>query len=179
MDQLTSDHLARSELDAGLAHIRRAPTDLGTLELIVRRPAVDEREEIDQGELDIELGLVGDSWRQRGGGAMTQVTVMNARVAALVARSPERWCLAGDQLYVDLDIGEDNLPPGALLGVGSTVLEVSDLPHTGCSKFSGRFGVDALRFVNSPEGRSLRLRGMNTRVIEGGVIRRGDSIRKL
>jgi MOSC domain-containing protein YiiM len=179
MDQLTSDHLARPELDAGLAHIRRAPTDLGTLELIVRRPAVDEREEIDQGELDIELGLVGDSWRQRGGGPMTQVTVMNARVAALVARSPERWGLAGDQLYVDLDIGEDNLPPGAFLGVGSAVLEVSDLPHTGCSKFSGRFGVDALRFVNSSEGRPLRLRGMNTRVVEGGVIRRGDLVRKL
>jgi MOSC domain-containing protein YiiM len=179
MDQLTSDHLARPELDAGLAHIRRAPTDLGTLELIVRRPAVDEREEIDQGELDIELGLVGDSWRQRGGHPMTQVTVMNARVAALVARSPERWGLAGDQLYVDLDIGEENLPPGALIGVGSAVLEVSDLPHTGCSKFSGRFGVDALRFVNSSEGRPLRLRGMNTRVVDGGVIRRGDSVRKL
>ena len=104
---------------------------------------------------------------------------MNARVAALVARSPERWGLAGDQLYVDLDIGEDNLPPGALLGVGSAVLEVSHLPHTGCSKFSGRFGLDALRFVNSPEGRSLRLRGMNTRVFESGVIRRGDQVRKL
>ncbi|HEX2369734.1 MAG TPA: MOSC domain-containing protein [Acidimicrobiia bacterium] len=179
MDQLTSDHLARPELDAGLDHIRMAPSDLGTLELIVRRPAVDQREELDEGVLDFEQGLVGDSWRQRGGDRLTQMTVMNARVAALVARSPDRWGLAGDQLYVDLDIGEDNLPPGALLGVGSALLEVSHLPHTGCSKFSGRFGLDALRFVNSPEGRSLRLRGMNAWVVEPGVIRRGDQVRKL
>ncbi len=179
MEQLTSENLARPELDAGLDHIRQAPSDFGTLELIVSRPAVDLREELDEGVLDLEQGLVGDSWRQRGGGRPTQVTVMNARVAALVARSPDRWSLAGDQLYVDLDIGDDNLPPGTLLGVGAAVLEVSDLPHTGCSKFSGRFGLDALRFVNSPEGRSLRLRGMNASVVEPGVVRRGDQVRKL
>ena len=179
MEQLLSEHLTRPELDMGLDHIRRAPSDGGTLELIVRRPDVDIREELDEGMLDPERDSVGDSWRSRGGGPMTQVTVMNARVAALVARSPDRWGLAGDQLYVDLDIGVDNLPPGSLLGVGSAVLEVSELPHTGCSKFSGRFGADALRFVNSSVGRPLRLRGMNTRVVEAGVIRRKDEVRKL
>ena len=174
------------ELEAGLAEIRRSPADDGILRLIARRPAVDEREHLQAARLDTEQGLVGDSWRARGskrtpdGSAdpEAQVTVMNARAAALLAGSPDAWSAAGDQLYVDLDIGEANLPVGTRLAIGDAVLEVSAVPHTGCAKFSGRFGVDALRFVSTAEGRELRLRGMNTMVVRSGTITLGDLIRK-
>jgi hypothetical protein len=174
------------ELEVGLDEIRRSPTDHGTLQLIVRRPAVDRREMMEAAELDTEQGLAGDTWRIRGsrrtadGSAdpEAQVTVMNARVAALLAGSHDAWSAAGDQLYVDLDLAESNLPAGTRLAIGEVLLEVSAVPHTGCAKFSGRFGVDALRFVSTPEGRELRLRGLNARVVRGGTIRLGDRIDK-
>ena len=174
-------------LDFGLDEIRRSPVDQGVVELIVRRPAENEREVLAEGLLDLEHGLRGDSWRGRGSGRTAdgstdfaaQVTVMNARVIALLAGGRERWPLAGDQLYVDLDLSIENLPPGARLAVGTAVLEVSAAPHTGCAKFSARFGSEAIRFVNSPVGRALRLRGMNTRVVESGHVRYGDVLRKL
>jgi MOSC domain-containing protein YiiM len=179
------DHLTPEELEAGLPTIREAPKEHGTLELIVRRPEVEEREVVEQAELDVEAGLVGDNWSSRGrsGGrpanTKAQVTVMNVRSTALVARERERWPLAGDQLYVDFDLGHENLPPGSRLGIGTAVLEVTDDPHTGCKKFSARFGLDALIFVNSVEGRSLNLRGINTRVVQAGTVRVGDAVRKL
>jgi MOSC domain-containing protein YiiM len=108
-----------------------------------------------------------------------QLTLMNARVIALIAPDRKRWPLAGDQLYVDLDLRPDNLPAGTRLALGSAVIEVTDAPHTGCAKFSGRFGSDAIRFVNSRAGRDLRLRGINARVVEPGRVRAGDTIRKL
>jgi len=179
-------HLSPQALEAGLPDIRRSPTDHGRLELIVRRPSADERELVDEATLDQVEGLIGDTWRTRadavGNSAERvdrQVTVMNARVAALVAADPDRRALAGDQLYVDYDISIDHLPAGSLLAVGSTVLEISEHPHTGCAKFSARFGTDALRFVNSPEGRQLRLRGVNTRVVVPGVVRVGDKVEKV
>jgi MOSC domain-containing protein YiiM len=104
---------------------------------------------------------------------------MNVRATALLAQSEERWALAGDQLYVDFDLSEDNIPPGARLAIGSAVLEVSAQPHTGCKKFSARFGVEAMKFVNSPEGKRLHLRGINTRVVQAGVIHVGDAVKKL
>jgi len=184
--QETSElHLTPAELEAGLAAIREAPKDAGTIELIVRRPSVEEREVVEEAQLDLELGMVGDNWSTRGrsGGrpanTKAQVTVMNVRATALVARERERWPLAGDQLYVDFDISAANLPPGTRFAVGSAVLEVTDDPHTGCKKFSSRFGLDALIFVNSPEGRALNLRGINTRVVQAGAVRVGDAIRKL
>jgi hypothetical protein len=177
----------QAELEAGLAHIRGAPADVGTLELIVRRPLVDQREVLDEAVLDPELGLVGDSWHARGSsrtpeGAAnpeTQLTLMNARVAGLLAGGRERWGLAGDQLYVDLDLSIQNLPPGTRLAIGSAVIEASAIPHTGCAKFSARFGPDALRFVSTPTGRTLQLRGINARIVTGGVVRTGDAVRKL
>jgi MOSC domain-containing protein YiiM len=178
-------HATPAELEAGLDEVRAAPRDEGTLELIVRRPAVDEREVVAQAELDLEFGLVGDNWSTRGrsGGrpanTQAQVTVKNARAAALVARGRERWPLAGDQLYVDFDLSIDNLPPGTRLEIGSAVIEVTDEPHTGCKKYSGRFGIDALMVANSPEGRALNMRGINTRVVQPGTIRVGDAVRKL
>jgi hypothetical protein len=175
------------ELDAGLDEIRRSPSDAGELRLIVRRPAQDRRELVETAELDVERGLVGDSWLARGSKATAdgsadleaQVTLMNARLAALLAGPPDAWAIAGDQLYVDFDIGEVNLPVGTQLTIGDAVLEVSATPHTGCAKFSGRFGIDALKFVSTPLGRGLRLRGANARIVRGGTIQLGDRIAKL
>ena len=184
---LNVEYLTRTELEAGLEHIRQAPKDYGTLKMIVRRPREDEREVLDQGDLSLTEGLVGDTWKSRGSrhtsdGSATlysQITVMNARCAALLAQSEERWAMAGDQLFVDYDLSEDNIPPGTRLAVGSAILEVSAEPHSGCKKFSARFGVEALKFVNSPEGKQLHLRGINARVIQAGTIRVGDIISKL
>jgi MOSC domain-containing protein YiiM len=172
-------HLEYAALEAGLDEVRGAPRDDGKVELIVRRTAVDERETLAEAHLDTILGMVGDDWQNRGADPERQITVMNARSAALVAQSRERWPLAGDQLYVDLDLSSENLPPGTRLVVGTAVLEVSVEPHRGCKKFAARFGLDALRIVNSTAGYALNLRGINTRVVTSGVVRPGDVIRKL
>jgi MOSC domain-containing protein len=174
-------------LEESLDRIREAPADGGTLELIARRPAVDQREALMEAWLDLSEGLVGDTWRVRGSSRTrdgspnpdAQLTLMNARAAAAIAGERERWSLAGDQLYVDLDLSLANLPPGSRVQIGSAVIEFSEAPHTGCAKFSARFGVDALRFVNSPTGRDLRLRGANCRVVVAGAVRQGDAIRKI
>jgi MOSC domain-containing protein YiiM len=179
-------HLTSEALEAGLDDVRRSPRDDGRVELIVCRPAENERDVLDEALLDGERGLHGDTWRARTMGpddaaarVDRQLTLMNARAAALVAGDPDRRPLAGDQLYVDLDISIENLPPGTRLQVGSAVIEVSEKPHTGCKKFEARFGKDALRFVNSPVGKALRLRGLNARVLTAGTVRTGDAIRKL
>jgi MOSC domain-containing protein YiiM len=166
------------ELEAGLDGIRLSPASEGTVELIVRRPAENEREVLEEGVLDPAHGLVGD---RHDGSAHPdmQLTLMNARVIDLVAGDRERWALAGDQLYVDLDLSPENLPPGTQLSLGSAVIEVTDELHTGCAKFTSRFGPAAIRFVNSSSGRALRMRGMYARVVEPGSVRRGDAIRKL
>ncbi len=177
----------RSELDAAIDHLRTSPKDSGRLELIVRRPAENQREVLEEGTLDLDEGLVGDTWRLRpsdrstGGGAHPdmQLNLMNARVTELIAVDRARWPLAGDQLYVDLDLSGDNLPPGTQLAVGTAVIEVTDQPHRGCAKFKQRFGQDALRFVNSDVGRELNLRGINAKVIQPGIIRQGDTISRL
>ena len=173
-------HLTSDELAAGMAAILRSPKNDGVLTWIVRRPDVNAREIVDAGELTATDGLLGDNWKARGGSRAPnpdmQITVMNARVIALVARARDRWQLAGDQLFVDLDLSEDNAPAGTRFTVGSAVLEVSPQPHTGCKKFAARFGTDAVQFINSPEGRRLRLRGLNARIVEAGTIRVGDIV---
>ena len=180
-------HLTKSELDAGLAEIRRAPRDEGIVRLIVRRPRSREREIVDEGHLDVVKGLVGDNWSMRRS-SMTadgsphpemQINVMNVRVTALVAQQQDRWALAGDQLYVDLDLSAANLPPGTKLALGSAIIEVTAEPHTGCGQFVERFGVDAMKFVNSPLGRQLNLRGINCKVIQSGIVRVGDIAKKV
>jgi hypothetical protein len=186
-DALTMEPLTTAELEAGLDAVRAAPPDSGRVELIVRRPAVGERDTIEEGQLDAGVGLVGDSWRERPSSSTPdksahpekQITVMNARFASLVARTDDRRPLAGDQLYVDLDISQTNLPAGTRLAIGSAVIEVTEPPHTGCAKFTQRFGLDAFRFVNSPLGLELRLRGLNAKVVTPGTVRVGDEVRKV
>lgn len=181
-------HRSLAELEAELPQIQASPRDAGTVDLIIRRPATGERERLELGELCPERGLVGDRWalnpKTRGpDGALqtdTQLTLMSRRcVEAIAGPDRDRWALAGDQLYVEFDLSEECLPAGARLQVGAAVVEVTAEPHTGCGKFVERFGKDAMRFVNSPGGRKLRLRGVNTRVITGGVVREGDAIRPL
>lgn len=176
------NHLTTEQLEAGIPQVEAAPKTAGTLRLIVRRPQVDQREVLETAELTLEEGLAGDSWLARAGADPdrdTQLNIMNARFTALVAGSEERWALAGDQLYLDLDIGEQNLPTGTRVAIGETVIEVTAVPHTGCQKFSARFGLEARRFVNSDVGKALRLRGLNARVVVPGTIRQGDPVTKL
>ena len=180
-------HATMAELEAGLENIRQSPTDTGVLALIVRRPQVEAREVLEVGELDQVEGLVGDNWKTRGSSQTAdgsahpdmQLNIMNARVIALVAQKKARWALAGDQLYMDLDLSAENVPPGTRLSLGEAMIEVTDQPHTGCKKFAARFGLDALKFISSPVGKQLQLRGINAKVIRSGAIRVGDTVKKV
>jgi MOSC domain-containing protein YiiM len=174
-------HATKGELESGLDHVRAAPKDVGVLSMIVRRPAVGARDILDEGELNALEGLAGDSWRHRHGAEPdpdTQLNIMCVRSIEVIARDRSRWALAGDQLFVDFDLSKENLPAGSRLTIGSAVVEVSEEPHTGCAKFVARFGVDAQKFVNSPIGRALNLRGINARVVQSGIIRVGDPVTK-
>lgn len=182
-------HRAAEDLAAAMPRILAAPADVGTLSLIVRRPGEDQREILDEGALDLAVGLAGDTWDQRpssrsddgGPHPDMQLNVMGTRVLeALAGEDRERWALAGDQLIVDLDLSPENLPVGTLLAIGEeAVIAVTDQPHRGCPKFAGRFGVDALRFVNTGVGGERRFRGLNAKVVVPGTIRAGDAVRKV
>ena len=171
---------SKDELEAGLAHIEAAPREAGTVELIVRRPRTGEREVLDVARLDPDLGLVGDRWIHGADPQRDeQLTLMSSRVVHLLARDRQLWPLAGDQLFVDLDLSVENLPPGTRLAVGGAVIEASPVPHTGCKKFRARFGLEAMRFVGSSRGKALQMRGINARIVTAGEVRPGDAIRKL
>ena len=176
---MTGDR-TQDELQAGLDHVRESPREVGTLELIVARPAVDERVLLASAELDVEHGLVADRW-SRGSkpNPKSQLTVVNVRALQLVAGDRSRWPLAGDQLYADFDLSPANIPPGTQLAIGSAVIEVSDQPHLGCEKYSARYGRAAREFANSLDGISVSFRGINTRVVKSGTVRVGDTVRKL
>jgi len=187
MDALTVRYLTRDELDASLADIRAAPKDRGVLEAIVVRPAHDARQSLPACEISFAGGVHGDHWAQ-GCWKTTedgrphpdvQICLMNARVIRLIAQAQDRWPLAGDNLFVDLDLSADNLPPGQRLALGSAVIEITDVPHNGCKKFAERYGRDAVLFVNSPEGKRLHLRGIYARVVTDGAIAVGDVLSKL
>jgi MOSC domain-containing protein len=177
-----------ADLEAAFDHLRAAPADVGTLDMIVRRPEPGAREIVADGVLDVADGLLGDNWLSRataraiadGRHLEAMITVMSARMVGLLGDTLGVRALAGDQLYADLDLSHDNLPAGARIAIGDeAVLEVSAKPHTGCKKFLARFGEDAIAFVNSEAGRRMRLRGLNARVVHGGAIRLGDAVRRL
>ena len=178
--------MTMEELEAGLDHIFQSPKNVGVVELIVRRPNQGGREIIPEAELDPDEGLMGDNWKSRGSSRTddgkahveTQVTLMNARVIALLAGEKSRWALAGDQLYVDLDLSLENLPPGTHLQIGTAIIEVTDQPHTGCGRFMEWYGIDSVKFVNAPSRKHLRLRGINAKIIQPGFIKAGDKIEK-
>ncbi|MGB5163703.1 MAG: hypothetical protein WBN61_00440 [Woeseiaceae bacterium] len=180
-------HLDLEELEAGLDYVRQSPSDQGTVQMIVRRPDTDKREALAHAKLDTAKGLVGDNWLQRGSSRTAdgsahpemQLNIMNARVIALVAVTEDRWPLAGDQIYVDLDLSKRNLPAGMQLRLGSAIIEVTGISHTGCRKFVARFGLEAMKFVNSGLGKQLCLRGINARVVKSGSFNVGDIVSKL
>jgi MOSC domain-containing protein YiiM len=175
-------HRQLAEIERIAAGLGSSPTDNGIVEMIVCRPAIDERRVLSEGELDTTHGLRGDSWETRSSGTpdqLRQITLMNSRVAAAVAGDRDRWRLAGDQLIVDLDLSIESLPVGTRLQIGEAVAEVTEPPHTGCAKFAGRFGADALAWANGAGGRQQRRRGMYVRVLVSGAVRQGDAIRKL
>jgi hypothetical protein len=182
-----SMHLPAAELERGVDHILDSPRDQGELKLIVCRPAVDARETPGTARLDVQQGLVGDNWKARGSRHMPdgsadpdmQLNIMNTRVIEVVAQVPERWALAGDQLFLDMDLSGENLPPGTQLALGDALIEVTEPPHTGCKKFAARFGVDAMVFVNSGQGKTLNFRGICARVVRSGDIKVGDVARKV
>lgn len=175
------------DMEAGLEHVLGSPRVEGLLRMIVRRPEIDAREVLTEAQLDPNEGLVGDSWKKRRSSRTSdgsphpemQLTLINARVLALLAQTTDRWPLAGDQLVVDLDLSVKNVPAGTKLALGTAIIEVTDQPHTGCKKFLSRYGEDALKFVSSPAGKELRMRGIYARVIQAGVVRTGDPIRKV
>lgn len=183
MQMSAAIHRTTAQLEDCLSNIVSAPADRGIVEMIVRRPGEERREVVEKARLDPDLGLVGDDWINRvdeNGEPhhAAQLTLMNSRAVDAFARSRERWPLAGDQLYVDLDLSVANMPAGTMLRVGEAAVRISETPHTGCAKFASRFGSDALRFANVGEGRELRLRGVNASIVSGGTVRTGDTVTK-
>lgn len=177
-------HFSTAEIDSKIESVLASPKDAGTLEMIVRRPSIDAREVIDRGVLTVANGLVGDNWLTRGssrtdnglGHPEMQLNLMNWRFVNLIAGSRERVALAGDQLFVDLDLSPNNVPPGTRLSIGSSEIEITAIPHLGCKKFVARFGIDAMKYANSDFGRMHSLRGVNAKVVTGGKITTGDRI---
>lgn len=179
--------LSRAEVEAGLAQVRAAPRERGAVALIVRRTGSGQREILGAAELRGDAGLVGDAWPARRSSRTADgsphpdmmLTVTSARAIALVAGHPDRWALAGDQLYLDYDLSADHTPPGTSLRVGGALIVVTDIPHRGCAKFAERYGREALAVFNTPEGRALHLRGVHARVLVSGVVRQGDLVEQV
>ena len=177
--------MTTEQLDTRIDHIAAAPSDVGSLELVVARPAKGERLVPDSAKLQPGVGLVGDNYLERGsakpeGGPadpLGELNLMSARALEAVAgKDRDRWSLAGDQLIVDFDLSENNCPAGTRLAVGSAVIEVTTKPHNGCAKFADRFGIDAARWINSRK--DLRLRGLCAVVVTAGTVTVGDRIVK-
>ncbi len=172
-------HLTTEEIEMNLSKVLESPKDNGILNLIVRRPKENAREVLEAGELDTKKGLVGDDWLTDDGNAEAQLAIMNSRIIDLLAQGAERWKLAGDQLFIDLNLTDENLPAGTRLAIGSAIIEVTPKPHNGCRKFVERFGLDAMKFVNSTVGKHYHLRGIYSRVVQSGTIRQGDAVKKV
>jgi MOSC domain-containing protein YiiM len=170
-------HLTRESLEQRFHELPAPPLDVGKVALVVRRPDAGVRELPPRARLTVEGGLEGDRWAAGPDRKVeSQVTLMRADVSRLVANGqPVELC--GDNLLVELDLSKENLPAGTRIEIGTALCEVTPKPHTGCSKFSGRFGADALAFAAGPEHASRRLRGIHVRVLEDGEVSPGDVIR--
>jgi hypothetical protein len=173
-----------TELTPFLDHIKAAPADSGVVRMLIRRPAPGQREILEEAQIDLDAGVIGDCWKDRGSSSTTdgssdpksQVTITSWRAMTVIASNKGDVALAGDQIYVDLDLSTANLPAGTRLFLGSAVVEVTEKPHTACFQYRAHFGADAVRFVNTGEGRRLRLRGICTTVIVPGTVRVGDRV---
>jgi MOSC domain-containing protein YiiM len=184
---MVNEILNATELESSIIELAASPQDNGTVEMIVCRPNLSERRVLEQADFDTDEGLLGDNWKARGsrhtedGKAHPemQVTLMSSRIIQAIAKERSRWSLAGDQLFLDIDLSEENLPTGQQIAIGTVILEISAYPHTGCKKFTERYGSEATRFVNSREGRQLRRRGVNAIVIQSGTISTGDTVVKI
>ena len=167
-------------LEARWAQVEPSPLDNGSVALISRRPAPDQREALERATFTAEAGLLGDDWlRRHGDDIEAQITLMNSRVIQLLAGDKSRWAEAGDQLFVDLDISQDNLPPGARIQIGGVIMEISKRPHTGCTKFARRFGGHARKWTATETGERQRRRGVYAFVVQDGEVNVGDRIRKV
>ena len=177
---MTIRHLLSDQIDAKINQLAESPKDRGVLEYIVLRLPEERRETPQEAAVHPESGLHGDRWGQaRSPNLGAQISMMNSRFLRVIAGGEERMPLSGDNLLVDLDLSDENLPSGTRLKIGTAVFEVTDIPHTGCAKFQRRYGVDALEVVNSETYKARRLRGLFTRAIQPGKIRVGDSICKV
>lgn len=180
-------HLTTEQISEGLSYVLESPDDGGTLEAIVIRPAVDERVTLREADVSPDGGVHGDRWKHQchlhlpdgRSHPDVQVTLMNARMIDLIAQDTSRWALAGDNMFVDLDLSDANLPVGSRLAIGSAILEISPVPHNGCKKFAQRFGKDAVRFVNTTQGKTNHLRGRYARIVQAGTVRVGDTITRI
>ncbi|MCX4026571.1 MOSC domain-containing protein [Endozoicomonas sp. SM1973] len=182
-----NSYTSREGLELALEIIKQSPKQEGSVKLIVCRPSVDQRKVLEVGELSLEEGLLGDNWKQREltrskNGMVkvdNQLNLMNSRVIEAITTDKEQWQLAGDQFYVDFDLSYENTPPGAQLLIGNAIIEVTEEPHLGCKKFADRFGMDAVKFVNSEQGKQLNLRGINAKIIKPGLVKVGSIIKKI
>ena len=183
----TALHLSTVELEQGLADVLASPRDAGRLDAIFVRPASNERRALAEAKLTPDGGIDGDRWVHDSYYRCTdgrsdprcQVSLMNARFLRQIAGQEDAMCLAGDNLIVDLDLSEENLPAGSQLAIGpDVILEISDLAHTGCSKFAGRYGNDACAFANNKRGKETHLRGRYARIVRGGNVKIGDTVSK-
>jgi MOSC domain-containing protein YiiM len=180
-------HLGLDELNAGLDRILATPKDQGRLEAIVARPAHGERLDLATAELSLAGGVAGDHWAKGCWKSLpdgrpdrdVQICIMNARCIGLIAQARSNWPPAGDNLFIDMDLTPGNLPPGTRLAIGSAVIEITAIPHNGCDGFIARYGRDACIFVNTGEGKRLRLRGIYARVVKDGRVSVGDRVAKL
>ena len=180
-------HLTTQQLEEGLDLIKKSPNDNTLVDMIVCRPSEGDRKILQEGFLDKGKGLEGDNWIDRGSSKTPdgcshpdmQLNIMNSRSVALIAQHKNRWQLAGDQLFIDINLSDKNIPAGTRLSIGDAIIEVTAIPHNGCKKFTERFGMDAVKFVNSPIGKELHLRGVNAKIIKSGKINAGDTVKKI
>lgn len=155
-----------------------SPRDAGRVVRCVVRPSAGERLAPAEVRVTPEGGVEGDRWataaHRRPG---NQVSLINVHVIDSLSGGDEaRARLSGDNLHVDLDLSEANLPVGTTLTIGEVVLQVSSEPHRPCKSFHARFGKSGAQKVARANRLGRRGRGVMAQVVRGGNIRAGDAI---